>query len=155
MLVYDTKCKLASGFVITLIMAWTLYSSGRGKQREYEAMLLMVEEAEGYAGLSAAEQELDKMLEANLLGAGQGLLLKDRLESKRFALEDDLAGAGSHPSGNSQSGDAGLEMIAEHGNVATWGSDQSQWTPEQQAWYDQAKQWGGYYDESGNWVPIQ
>ena len=146
---------LASGLVITLIMAWTLFSSGRGKQREYESMLLMVEEAEGYAGLASAEQELDKMLESNLLGAGQGLLLKDRLESKRFALEDDLSGAGSHPSGTSQSDDTDLAMITEHGNVATWGSDQSQWSPEQQAWYAQAKQWGGYYDASGNWVPIQ
>ena len=145
---------LATGLLITLIMAWTLYSSGRGKQREYESMLLMVEEAEGYAGLSAAEQELDKMLEANLLGAGQGLLLKDRLESKRFALEDDLAGAGSHPTGGDNSGDAGLTMIAEHGNVASWGNDQSQWSPEQQAWYTEAKQWGGYYDADGNWVPL-
>ena len=145
---------LATGLLITLIMAWTLYSSGRGKQREYESMLLMVEEAEGYAGLSAAEQELDKMLEANLLGAGQGLRLKDRLESKRFALEDDLAGAGSHPTGGDNSGDAGLTMIAEHGNVAAWGNDQSQWTPEQQAWYTEAKQWGGYYDADGNWVPL-
>ena len=95
-------------------------------------MLLMVE-SRRLCGLSAAEQELDKMLEANLLGAGQGLLLKDRLESKRFALEDDLAGAGSHPTGGDNSGDAGLTVIAEHGNVASWGNDQSQWTPEQQA----------------------
>ena len=137
-------------------MAWSLFASGRGKQREYESMMLLVEEAEGYSGLASAELELDKMLESNRLGAGQGLLLKDRLESKRFALEDDLAGASSHPAGASESsGDTDLAMIAEHGNVATWGSDQSQWTPEQQAWYDQAKQWGGYYDADGNWVPLQ
>ena len=100
--------------------------------------------------------ELDEMLESNRLGAGQGLLLKDRLESRRFALEDDIAGAGSHPGGTSESGaDTGLAMIEEHGKVTTWGEDQSQWTAEQQAWYAEAQQWGGYYDDDGNWVPLQ
>ena len=32
--------------------------------------------------------------------------------------------------------------------------DTSTMTPEQLAWYEQAKQWGGYYDEAGNWVPL-
>ena len=27
-------------------------------------------------------------------------------------------------------------------------------TPEQVAWYEQAKKWGGYYDEAGNWNPL-
>ena len=115
-------------------------------------MLLMAEEAEGYAGLSAAEQELDKILEANLLGAGR-VAPQRSPRIKRFALEDDLAGAGS-TTGGDNSGDAGLTMIAEHGNVASWGKDQSQWSPEQQAWYTEAKQWGRYYDADGNWVPL-
>ena len=90
------------------------------------------------------------------MGPGQGLLLKDRLESKRFALEDDLVGASSHPQGSNDLGsDNDLGMISEHGNVATWGEDQSQWTAEQKSWYAEAKQWGGYYDADGNWVPIQ
>ncbi len=147
---------LAGGLLLTLIMAWTMFASGKGKRREYEGMLLMVEQAEGFAGLASVEQELDEMLESNRLGAGQGLLLKDRLESRRFALEDDIAGAGSHPTGSSElSADAGLAMIEEHGKVTTWGEDQSQWTPEQQAWYTEAQQWGGYYDDAGNWVPLQ
>ena len=147
---------LASGFLITLIMAWTLFASGKGKRKEYEGMLLMVEEAEGFAGLSAVESELDTMLESNRLGAGQGLLLKDRIESRRFALEDDIAGASGHNDTSSlASGDEGIAMIQEHGKVTTWGDDSSQWTAEQQAWYAEAKQWGGYYDSDGNWVPIQ
>ena len=147
---------LASGFLITLIMAWTLFASGKGKRKEYEGMLLMVEEAEGFAGLSAVESELDSMLESNRLGAGQGLLLKDRIESRRFALEDDIAGASGHKDTlNQASGDEGIAMIQEHGKVTTWGDDSSQWTAEQQAWYAEAKQWGGYYDADGNWVPIQ
>ncbi|MEE2811963.1 MAG: hypothetical protein VX627_02910 [Candidatus Thermoplasmatota archaeon] len=32
--------------------------------------------------------------------------------------------------------------------------DPATMSPEQLAWYEQAKQWGGYYDEDGNWVPI-
>ena len=147
---------LASGLLMTLIMAWTLFATGKGKRREYEEMLLMVEEAEGFGGLAAGEKELDSLLESNRLGAGQGLLLKDRLESRRFALEDDIAGASSHPSGAIESdSDTDLAMIQEHGNVGSWGEDQSQWTPEQQAWYAEAKQWGGYYDSDGNWVPLQ
>ena len=147
---------LASGLLLTLIMAWTMFSSGKGKRREYENMLLMVDQAEGFAGLAAVESELDQMLESNQLGPGQGLLLKDRLESKRFALEDDLAGASSHPQTPNDSGsDTDLAMLSEHGKVATWGEDQSQWTPEQKAWYAEAKQWGGYYDADGNWVPLQ
>jgi len=147
---------LASGLLLTLIMAWTMFATGKGKRREYENMLLMVDQAEGYGGLAAVESELDQMLESNRLGPGQGLLLKDRLESKRFALEDDLVGASSHPQGSNDSGsDNDLEMISEHGNVATWGEDQSQWTAEQKSWYAEAKQWGGYYDADGNWVPIQ
>ena len=27
-------------------------------------------------------------------------------------------------------------------------------TPEQLEWYEQAKEWGGYYDEAGNWIPL-
>ena len=95
--------------------------------------------------------KLDKML--NPISSVLARDCFSKTVSNKVVFEDDLAGAGSHPSGNIQSGDAGLEMIAEHGKVATWGSDQSQWTPEQQAWYDR-KQWGGYYDESGNWVPV-
>jgi hypothetical protein len=147
---------LASGFLITLIMAWTLFTAGKGKRREYEGMLLMIDEAEGFSGLATVENELDSMLESNLLGAGQGLLLKDRLESRRFALEDDIAGAGSHPGETAETGsDTDLTMIKEHGKVASWGEDQSQWTAEQQAWYTEAKQWGGYYDSDGNWIPLQ
>ena len=32
--------------------------------------------------------------------------------------------------------------------------DPSTMTPEQLEWYEQAKQWGGYYDEAGNWIPL-
>ena len=32
--------------------------------------------------------------------------------------------------------------------------DLANMTPEQMAWYEQAKKWGGYYDEAGNWVPL-
>jgi hypothetical protein len=147
---------LGGGLLLTLIMAWTLFSSGKGKRREYEGMLLMVDQAEGFSGLDAVERELDDMLESNRLGAGQGLLLKDRLESRRFSLEDDIAGAGSHPSGTVEtSSDTDLAMIEEHGKVTSWNDDQSQWSTEQQAWYAEAQQWGGYYDADGNWVPLQ
>jgi len=146
---------LASGLLLTFIMAWTLFATGKGKRREYEGMLLMVDEAEGFAGLAHVEKELDEMLESNRLGAGQGLLLKDRIESRRFTMEDDIAGAGGHSNSPNTDSDTDLAMIEEHGNVATWGDDDSQWTPEQQAWYAEAKQWGGYYDSDGNWVPLQ
>ena len=32
--------------------------------------------------------------------------------------------------------------------------DPATMTPEQLEWYEQAKQWGGYYDESGTWIPL-
>jgi len=32
--------------------------------------------------------------------------------------------------------------------------DPSTMTPEQLEWYEQAKQWGGYYDEGGNWITL-
>mgnify|MGYP001257666834 FL=1 len=32
--------------------------------------------------------------------------------------------------------------------------DPSTMTPEQLEWYEQAKQWGGYYDEAGNWIAL-
>ena len=32
--------------------------------------------------------------------------------------------------------------------------DTATMTPEQLEWYEQAKQWGGYYDDAGNWVPL-
>ena len=116
----------------------------------------MVEQAEGFSGLAAVEKELDEMLESNRLGAGQGLLLKDRLESRRFTLEDDISGAGSHPGrGNDSGSDTDLAMIEEHGKVTSWGADSSEWSAEQQAWYEEAKQWGGYYDADGNWVSLQ
>ena len=52
---------LASGLLLTLIMAWTMFATGKGKRREYENMLLMVDQAEGYAGLAAVESELELM----------------------------------------------------------------------------------------------
>ncbi len=145
---------LASGFLITVIMAWTLFTSGKNKKRGYDEMSLLIESAEGFAGLSEVERELDEMLESNRLGAGQGLLLKDKIESRKFALEDDLSGAANHPGMTpSSETDTDLAMIEQHGKVGSWG-DQTKWTPEQQAWYAEAKQWGGYYDADGNWVPL-
>jgi hypothetical protein len=32
--------------------------------------------------------------------------------------------------------------------------DPATMSPEQLAWYEQAKQWGGYHDESGTWIPL-
>ncbi|MEE3310528.1 MAG: hypothetical protein VX230_03445, partial [Candidatus Thermoplasmatota archaeon] len=32
--------------------------------------------------------------------------------------------------------------------------DPSTMSPEQLEWYEQAKEWGGYYDEAGNWVAL-
>ena len=32
--------------------------------------------------------------------------------------------------------------------------DPSTMSPEQLEWYEQAKQWGGYYDEAGNWIGL-
>jgi hypothetical protein len=147
---------LATGLLMTLIMAWTMFGSGKNRRREYEAMQRMIEEAEGFAGLAEVEAELDSMLMANRVGAGQGLLLKDRLESRRFNLEDDLAGAATHPVGATEAqSDSDLAIIEQHGQVTSWVDDSSAWTAEQQAWHAQAKQWGGYYDDAGNWVPLQ
>jgi hypothetical protein len=147
---------LATGLLMTLIMAWTLFGSGKGKKREYHEIQKMIDEAEGFSGLAEVESELDSMLESNRLGAGQGLLLKDRLESRRFSLEDDLSGASGHGGQQtSDSQDVDLQIMEQHGQVGGWGEDQSQWTQEQRDWYQQAQQWGGYYDSDGNWVPLQ
>ena len=32
--------------------------------------------------------------------------------------------------------------------------DPSTMSPEQLAWYEEAKKWGGYYDEAGTWIPL-
>jgi hypothetical protein len=37
---------------------------------------------------------------------------------------------------------------------ATQTFDPSSMNPEQLEWYEQAKQWGGYYDEAGNWIAL-
>ncbi len=47
---------------------------------------------------------------------------------------------------------AGTLVQAQTGQPQTF--DTSTMSPEQLAWYEQAKQWGGYYDEAGNWVPL-
>jgi len=47
---------------------------------------------------------------------------------------------------------AGSLVEAQVGQPQTF--DTTTMTPEQLAWYEQAKQWGGYYDEAGNWVPL-
>ena len=47
---------------------------------------------------------------------------------------------------------AGSLVQAQVGQPQTF--DTSTMSPEQLAWYEQAKQWGGYYDEAGNWVPL-
>ena len=147
---------LATGLLMTLLMAWAMFGSGKNKRREYETMQRMIEEAEGFAGLAEVEAELDSILVANRVGSGQALLLKDRLESRRFNLEDDLAGAATHSVGATEAQtDSDLAIIEQHGQVTSWIDDPSTWTAEQQAWHDQAKQWGGYYDEAGNWVPLQ
>ncbi len=148
---------IAAGMLMTLIVASVMFGSGKGKRRDYHTMQRLIDEAEGFAGLVEVEQELESMLEKNRLGAGQGLLLKDRLDSRRLSFEDDLSGAASHDIGTSsyQTDDADLQMIEKHGEVGGWSADQSQWSAEQQEWYNQAKQWGGYYDANGNWVPLQ
>ena len=47
---------------------------------------------------------------------------------------------------------AGSLVEAQVGGTPTF--DTSTMSPEQLEWYEQAKQWGGYYDEAGNWVAL-
>ncbi len=47
---------------------------------------------------------------------------------------------------------AGSLVEAQVGSVQVF--DPEAMSPEQLEWYEQAKQWGGYYDEAGNWVPL-
>jgi hypothetical protein len=47
---------------------------------------------------------------------------------------------------------AGSLVEAQVGNEQTF--DTATMTPEQLQWYEEAKQWGGYYDEAGNWIPL-
>ena len=47
---------------------------------------------------------------------------------------------------------AGSLIEAQPGNTQTF--DPATMSPEQLEWYNQAKQWGGYYDEAGNWVAL-
>ena len=67
-----------------------MLGSGKGKRREYQSMQKLIDQAEGFEGLADVEYELDSMLENNRLGAGQGLLLKDRLDSRKLSLGDDF-----------------------------------------------------------------
>jgi len=47
---------------------------------------------------------------------------------------------------------AGSLVEAQVGTTQTF--DPSTMSPEQLEWYEQAKQWGGYYDEAGNWIAL-
>ncbi|MDG1525008.1 MAG: hypothetical protein P8Q90_02940, partial [Candidatus Thalassarchaeaceae archaeon] len=47
---------------------------------------------------------------------------------------------------------AGSLIEAQVGATQTFGP--SSMSPEQLEWYEQAKQWGGYYDEAGNWIAL-
>ena len=47
---------------------------------------------------------------------------------------------------------AGSLVEAQVGGTPTF--DPSSMSPEQLEWYEQAKQWGGYYDEAGNWIAL-
>ncbi len=47
---------------------------------------------------------------------------------------------------------AGSLVEAQVGTPQTF--DTATMTPEQLEWYEQAKEWGGYYDEAGNWVAL-
>jgi len=145
---------LASVSVLILFAAFLLYAQltgRRGQARSFDEVRGMIDEAEGFDGLAEVEKELDTLLQSNRLGAGQGMLLKDRLEARRFRLEDDLSGS-QMSAWFSEQTSAGAE-VGVQGETKGADAANADWTAEQQAeWEAQAKQWGGYYDHAGNWV---
>jgi len=133
------------------IIAYTMFAGTGGQRRAFDQMQAMVDSAEGFEGLAEVENELDSLIQKNKIGAGQGLLLKDRLEARRFAFEDDTQGAAMSQWWAAQQ-QTGGELAAAGQTDAT---AQGEWSQNQHdEWLAQAQQWGGYYDHDGTWVPI-
>ncbi len=138
--------------VAIAIVSYSMFSGSGGQRRVFDQMQTMVDAAEGFDGLADVEEELDSLIQKNKIGAGQGMLLKDRLEARRFAFEDDSQGAAMSEWWAAQQQTGGEQAAAGQTTQVDTATDWSQDQHDQ--WLEQARQWGGYYDHDGTWVPF-
>jgi hypothetical protein len=77
---------IAAGVGFTMLLLFSSF----GRKRSFLKMEGTLEEAEGFEGIAEVEEELDALLRKNDIGAAQGILIRNRIDDRREALEEEM-----------------------------------------------------------------
>jgi hypothetical protein len=155
--------------LIILLASVLLIALRSGGTRSYS---IEDTEDDGYWDDDGEGEGDDGYLEAGEEAQPEGFPLDYRDETVRHVMTQngisDTIGFLQHARGFDRDGngylnEAELNMAASsfvaagslvEAQVGTPALDPSTMTGDQLAWYEEAKKWGGYYDESGTWIPL-
>ncbi len=94
-LMQDTFGKVVTGAVLLLVvfalaLSIIMLNTNSGRRSTFERFERELMEAEGFEGLAEIEEELEKLLRRGSIRGSQGMLLRQRLDERRYALDEEL-----------------------------------------------------------------
>ncbi len=94
-LMQDTFGKVVTGAVLLLVVfavaiSIMMLNTNSGRRSTFERFERELVEAEGFEGLAEIEEELEKLLRRGSIRGSQGMLLRQRLDERRYALDEEL-----------------------------------------------------------------
>ena len=140
-LMQDTFGKVVTGAVLLLVvfavvLSFMMVNTNTGRRNTFGRLEKQLFEAEGFDGLAEIEEELEELLRRGSISGSQGMLMRQQVDEKRYALDEELR--------VSQQAQWWAAMGQQ--NQQQWGG----WYPttEQAQWYA-GQQDAGQYDQYG------
>ncbi len=135
----DTFGQVITGAVLILVLfsvgaSAMLLSSTSRSRKNFERMERELQSAEGFQGLAELEEELDEALRDGVIQGSQGMLLKNKIDERRLALEEEMR--------ISQQAEWWAQMGQQQQQQQAWAGWQP--TEDQAQWY---QQWGQGQDQ--------
>mgnify|MGYP001344089228 FL=1 len=76
--------------VFAVAISIMMLNTNSGRRSTFERFERELVEAEGFEGLAEIEEELEKLLRRGSIRGSQGMLLRQRLDERRYALDEEL-----------------------------------------------------------------
>ena len=94
-LMQDTFGKVVTGAVLLLVvfavvLSFMLVNTNAGRRNTFGRLEKQLFEAEGFDGLAEIEEELEELLRRGSISGSQGMLMRQQVDEKRYALDEEL-----------------------------------------------------------------
>ena len=94
-LMQDTFGKVVTGAVLLLVVfavviSFMMVNTNAGRRNTFGRLESQLFEAEGFDGLAEVEEELEELLRRGNITGSQGMLLRQQVDEKRYALDEEL-----------------------------------------------------------------